>query len=291
MFASRNQQTIAGPVTVEGFGYWSGNDVRLEFHPAPAGAGVVFVRRDLAGCPRIPARVAYRVEAPRRTCLQAGDAAVDMVEHVMAALGGLQIDNCEVWVDGREMPGCDGSSRPFVAALDSAGRVIQDAPRPQHVVRRPIRLGTDEIWFEALPPLRDETLLEYSLDYGAEGPIGRQQFQIVLTPESFRAELAPCRTFMLKAEADQLLEQGLGGRTTCRDLLVFDRDGPIDNPLRFDDECVRHKLLDMVGDLTLSACRLVGRFRAHRSGHRLNAELVRALVAPCERAQLKRRCA
>jgi len=291
MYSTRNQRTIARPAAVEGFGYWHGKDVRVEFRPAAPCTGVVFVRRDLKGCPRIPARVRYRVEQPLRTCLRKGEAYVEMIEHVMASLAGLKIDNCEVWADQPEMPGCDGSSQPFVEALDEAGIVEQDALKPRSIVRQVIRLGTARCWLEARPPFGDKTLLRYQLDYGPKSPIGTQIFQLSPTPESFRRELARSRTFVLKSEADWLLAQGLGQRTTYRDVLVFDENGPIDNQLRFHDECARHKLLDMVGDLALAGCELVGRFFAYKSGHRLNAEMIRALMAETEFAPSWKRCA
>jgi UDP-3-O-acyl-N-acetylglucosamine deacetylase len=222
------------------------------------------------------------VETPRRTSLRCGDAVVEMVEHVLAALAGLKIDNCEVWVDEAEMPGCDGSALPFVQALDAAGIVEQDAVAPRRVVCDVLRLGGEESWIEARPIGSATPVIRYLLDYGLCSAIGRQTFELALTPESFRSELAPCRTFMLKAEADWLLAQGLGRRATPRDLLVFGDDGPIDNRQRFPDECVRHKLLDMVGDLALAGCDLAGRFLACRSGHRLNADLVRALLTRTE---------
>src|SRR5437764_11915687 len=121
MHALRKQRTIGREASVQGFGFWSGRDVQLVFRPAAADSGVVFVRSDLDSQPRIKAVVAQRIETPRRTTLRSGGASVEMVEHVMAALAGLQIDNCEVWVDEAEMPGCDGSSLPFVTALENAG--------------------------------------------------------------------------------------------------------------------------------------------------------------------------
>ena len=136
MEATRHQRTIAAPATMQGVGYWTGRDVRVEFRPAPADTGIVFVRADLEGCPRIPATVEQRVETPRRTVLRCGNATVDMVEHIMAALAGLQVDNCELWVDQPEMPGCDGSSLPFVEVLRTAGIVEQTALRRRHVIRR-----------------------------------------------------------------------------------------------------------------------------------------------------------
>jgi UDP-3-O-acyl N-acetylglucosamine deacetylase len=290
MDTTRNQHTIAARATVDGFGYWEGRDVRLEFRPAEPDTGVVFVRRDLTGRPRIAARVDNRTETPRRTTLRVGDARVEMIEHVMAALAGLEIDNCEVWTDQAEMPGCDGSSEPFVRALDAVGIVPQDAPRPRCVLSTLTRLGDAASWVESRPSPGDRTVLCYQLDYGGKGSIGRQTFELALTPQSFRAEVAPCRTFMLKTEADWLLAQGLGRRVTGRDLLVFGDQGPIDNTLRFPDECVRHKLLDLIGDLALAGCDWTGRFNAYRSGHRLNADLVRTLLAANEQ-QSRRRCA
>lgn len=288
MFARRHQHTIARPACVSGFGYWSGRDINVEFHPAETDTGVVFVRTDLPGAPRIPASVAHRRAMPRRTNLTAGQASVEMIEHVMAALGGLEIDNCEVRVDSAEMPGLDGSALLLIEALDDSGIVEQSARRGRTPVRKPLRLGTDECWIEARPCCSGRTILQYELDYGPENPIGRQRMELVLTPETFRRELAPCRTFMLQSEADILRQKGLGNRVTYQDVLVFGPGGPIENSLRFPDECVRHKLLDMVGDLALAGCDLAGRFSAYRSGHQLNTELVQTLLAKQQTRELKR---
>ena len=150
------------------------------------------------------------------------------------------------------------------------------------IVRQLVRLGTDESWVEARPVASWGLSIKFHLDYGADNPIGRQMLALPVTPDSFRRELAASRTFMLKSEADWLLAQGLGQRVTERDLLVFDGAGPIDNQLRFRDECVRHKALDLIGDLALAGCDLIGHFVAYRSGHRLNADLVRILLAEGE---------
>lgn len=280
--ATRLQRTLGKTVSVSGFGYWSGRDVTVEFRPAPANTGVVFVRQDLEPAARIPASVNFRIETPRRTTLTRGGASVEMVEHILAALAGLRIDNCEVWVDAPEMPGCDGSSLAFVEALDAAGIVEQHEKRAQLIVRDTIRLGNEDGWVEARPTSDAPLAIKYRLDYGLQGPIGRQTLSLAVTPESFRAELASSRTFLLKQEADWLREQGLAQRATLRDLLVFDDEGPIENELRFPDECVRHKMLDLIGDLALTGCDLIGQFTAYRSGHRLNAELAKALLTEAE---------
>lgn len=291
MHSRRNQQTIAAPASVSGVGYWSGEAIRVEFRPAPADSGIVFVRTDLDGCPRISATIHNRFEMPLRTTLRCGEASVEMVEHIMAALSGLEVDNCEIHVDRPEMPGCDGSCLPFVDALLTVGVVEQSSPRRRQVITRTIRMGNERSWIEARPCRSDKTILSYDLDFGANNPIGRQSLELSLSPRHFRMNLAPSRTFMLEAEAEALKQQGLGQQATCKDLLVFGPQGPIDNTLRFPDECVRHKLSDMVGDLALAGCDLVGRFVAFRSGHRLNAELVREIVAEGQRQEEWKRCA
>lgn len=263
----------------------------MEFHPAPADTGVVFVRTDLPTPVRIPAHVARRVESPRRTTLCFGPAAVEMVEHILAALAGLQIDNCEVRVDAEEMPGCDGSALAFVAALDGAGVVTQNAPRRALQVRRTIRVGTADSWVEARPTGAPGMSVRFLLDYGPHSPIGKQSITLPITPDSFRRELADCRTFVLLSEAQWLRSRGLAQRASYNDLLVFDQNGPIENRLRRHDECARHKALDLVGDLALAGVDLLGHFVAHRSGHRLNAELVRMLLSESEVTQDRRMCA
>jgi UDP-3-O-acyl N-acetylglucosamine deacetylase len=290
MHALRKQRTISQPVSVFGFGFWSGRDVHLEFRPAAQDSGITFVRKDAAGA-RINAVVSNRIETPRRTTLSCGRVSVEMVEHVMAAFAGMQIDNCEVWVDEAEMPGCDGSSLPFVEALRQAGVVEQPAPRSQLVIRNITRLGTDDAWVEARPGTDAGLNIKFRLDYGSGNAIGRQSLHLSVTPDSFRRELAPARTFVLQEEARWLVERGLGKRATYQNVLVFDNDGPVQNELRFRDECVRHKALDLLGDLALAGCDLVGQFIAHRSGHRLNAELVKALLNEEEIIEDRRRSA
>lgn len=288
MYVPRQQRTIARSASVAGFGYWSGADVRVEFRPAPPDSGITFVRGDLSPAVRIRAKVDHRIDAPRRTVLRSGGAVVEMVEHIMAALFGLQIDNCEVWVDNPEMPGCDGSSQAFVEALVKAGIETQPTMRRAIVVREVTRLGDKNVWIEARPSPTAGLSVKFHLDYGPGNCVGEQTFSLPVNVDSFRRELAPSRTFLLKSEADWLLSQGLGTRVTPKDLLIFDADGPIDNPLRFRDECVRHKTLDLIGDLALAGCDLVGHFVAYRSGHRLNADLVRSLLSEAAPMEFRR---
>jgi UDP-3-O-[3-hydroxymyristoyl] N-acetylglucosamine deacetylase len=277
-FLLRQQQTIAKPIAVEGFGFWSGLDVRVEFRPAAPNVGIRFLRGDLPGTPVVPAVAANRVEVPRRTNLQADGATVEMVEHLLAALAGLQIDNCDVLLNRPEIPGCDGSSLPFAAALCSVGVVQQAEVRRTLVVSHETRVGDAECWIEAKPNPDDGLSIEYCLDYGKDSPIGRQELKISPSSRTFCEELAAARTFILQHEAEQLRAQGLGHRVTCENLLVFDDQGPVGNELRFPDECVRHKTLDLIGDLALADCDVQGTICAYRSGHRLNVELVKLLM-------------
>ena len=278
MPSSRLQQTIGHTVSVAGIGYWSGQDVQVEFRPAPADAGITFVRDDLGPAARIPASVEHRVDLSRRTSLQKGTARVDMIEHVMAALGGMQVDNCEVGVTAAEMPACDGSAMDFVEALDVVGVVQQrEAARPL-VVHENVRAGSTDCWIEARPTRRDRLTIEFHLDYRAHRAIGSQSLTIEITPDSFRREIARARTFVLEHEAAQFVAQGKGTRVTPQDILIFGVEGPIENLLRYEDECVRHKILDVIGDLALANRPIVGHVVAFRSGHHLNAQLVESLL-------------
>jgi UDP-3-O-acyl N-acetylglucosamine deacetylase len=278
MPVARRQRTIARPVWVAGFGYFSGRDARVEFWPAAENSGITFVRHDLGPNARVPAAVSLRIDAPRRTSLELNGVRVEMVEHVLAALAGLGIDNCEVWVDAPEMPGCDGSSLAFVEALDQAGVIDQRRSVRQIAVDRVLRVGDDEAWITASPPRSAGLSVSFELDFGPGNPIGRQRYTLDVAPHSFREELAACRTFIPQEAAEAMLAQGIGQRVTPKDLLIFGPHGPIDNELRFADECVRHKVLDVVGDLALTGCEVVGHIVAYRSGHRLHAELARQLL-------------
>ncbi|MEX2173641.1 MAG: UDP-3-O-acyl-N-acetylglucosamine deacetylase [Pirellulaceae bacterium] len=278
MTALRKQRTLARPCAVAGFGYWSGRDVTVELLPAPPRSGIVFVRRDTDPVRRIAASVRQRIEVPRRTTLAGDGVQVEMVEHVLAALYGLGVDNCEVWCDAPELPGLDGSCLPLVEALQEVGLVEQPAARRRLIVTDVTRVGNDECWVEARPAKTDTLSIKYKLDFGPNNPIGRQTIELNVTPQSFATELAPARTFLMQDEAQWLKSRGLGMRVTHRDLLVFSDEGPLDNELRFENECVRHKALDLVGDLALAGCDLIGQIIAHKSGHRLNADLVKALL-------------
>lgn len=275
----RTQRTIARSATVHGYGLFHGVDVALTLLPAPEYHGIVFQRVDSPARVLIPARVEYVVPQPRRTVLSRLGAQVETVEHVLAALAGMRIDNCIVQLDAPECPNGDGSSRVFVDAIDRAGIARQSAPASEWAVEESIRIddeATGARW-QARPAPVDELQIDYELSNPYPG-CDRQALGLKITPETFIGELASARTFVRESEVHSLRAMGLGRRTTPRDLLVFDERGqPLDNALRRPDECVRHKILDCLGDFALAGGRLYGRFDGHRTGHRHNHELIRCI--------------
>lgn len=277
--SQRQQRTIGEEVEAHGTGLFTGAEVTLRFVPAPAGSGIVFQRVDLPGMPRIPGRIEYAVQLPRRTVLACDGARVEMVEHIMAAFYGLQVDNCLVQLNGPEIPGFDGSCQAIVDCLSAAGFVEQDGRRPLFHVLATHRVVDEQGDAEAVaqPMVRPGLAVSYQLDYGPRSVIPAQNLTVLVTPESFRQELAAARTFILESEITALRAQGYGLKTTTRDLLVFGRDGVVDNELHWPDECARHKILDCIGDFALGGCDLSGHFSAYRSGHRLNRELIHRL--------------
>lgn len=274
----RYQRTLARPAEVAGRGLLTGASVRLRFRPAPPDTGVVLVRTDLRSRPPIPAVIDQVSGVQRRTTLGHAPAQVMLVEHVLAALAGLRIDNCYLELNGPEPPGLDGSAMKFVQVLQGAGLVIQPARREIWRVTAPVRVAQPGATLTLHPATGNELKVSYILDYGPQAPIPRQIYTTVITPETFANKLAGCRTFLLEAEALELRRQGLGLQLTTADLLVFGSAGPIGNRLRSADEPARHKVLDVVGDLALLGHDLRGHVVAYRSGHALNIELVCVLA-------------
>lgn len=290
MRASRQQTTIASPCSLSGRGYWSGEANTLTFLPAPANSGIRFVRSDYPGQPSVEAVAENRVSMPLRTrlsssTLEQGKTEFDMIEHVMSALYGLGIDNAEVHCTAAEMPGFDGSSHPVALILDSAGKVELDQPRATLKVTETHQIGDDQS-FVRVEPSEGETLqLEYRLDYGPNNSIRPATFSAALDPKLYLNEIAPARTFISQADAAELQRRGIAGHVTERDLLVFGEEGPINNQVRFDDECARHKALDVVGDLALAGIDLLGRVTAYRSGHQLNGQMAEYLRETYQKTQ------
>jgi UDP-3-O-acyl N-acetylglucosamine deacetylase len=273
----RQQRTLAAPAEVTGVGFVAGKRVTARFLPAPAGTGLVFRRTDLPGAPAVPATAAAVTGTDRRTTLGPPAAGVTLVEHALAALAGLRLDNCTIELDGPEPPGLDGSAVGFVAALAAAGAVIQTARRPVWTVAEPRVVTAGGATIALHPTDQPGLMVSYRLDYGPATPIPPQAHTLELTPENFVREVASCRTFLTEPEAHALRAAGVGRHLTPADVLVFGRHGPVGNRLRFADEPARHKVLDLVGDLALCGFDLAGHVVAYRSGHALNTRLAAAL--------------
>lgn len=259
-----------------GRGLFCGWPVTARFKPAPAGSGVTFVRTDRDMPVRIPARIEHVLPRARRTSLKNGVAEIDTVEHCLAAIRGLGIDNIEVELTSGEVPSADGSAEPFVEQLLQAGIVEQPLERSQFHVSAPVRVTEGDAELVAWPNDAERLDIVYEMDYGRNS-LGSQVFSFSLDRDDFRREIAPARTFVLEEEAKFLQANGLGRHLTYSDVLVIGHDGPIDNSYRFADECVRHKILDLIGDLMLMGSFICGRVYARKSGHSLNHELVRRL--------------
>lgn len=266
------QRTIGRAGSISGVGLHTGVATTLTFRPAPPDWGVRFFRVDLPDSPQIPVTVACTASAQRRTTLERGGVELHTVEHVLAAVAGLGIDNLAIEVDANEVPEVDGSALPFVRLLKECGIVEQERPRSVYRLRQPTCVGDASAGIMAFPC--DGLELSYTLDYG-HPILRRSTVSVRLDPETFEREVAGARTFCLKEEADALRAQGLGKGATLENTIVVTRDGVLnEGPLRFPDEFARHKLLDLVADLSLLGMALEARIVANRSGHALNRELV-----------------
>ncbi len=273
------QRTISREIQLDGIGLFSGEPSTVTIAPAGVGAGITFVRQEGDHIATIPALVSNVLKRPRRTCLRNGTLHVETVEHCLAALNGLGINNAVVRIAGGltgEVPAVDGSSQPYVEAINNAGIVEQDGEVQPLVIRRALQVTSGDATIAALPGPTDK--LEILYDFEAPEPIGRQLFSFHLGDDDFGKQIAPARTFIFEHEAQELRARGMGKHLTARDLLVISPRGPIENQYRFADECVRHKVLDLIGDIALAGRPIRGRILAHKSGHELNHLLVRRLL-------------
>lgn len=272
------QRTVRGAVTLSGVGLQTGKAVSMTLKPAPADSGVNFVRTDLPNRPLLNVRSldlrGGLFNFARRTTLGAGPLQIQTTEHLLAALSGLSIDNIVIELDNEELPGLDGSAKDFVDLIKGAGYSQQDKPRAALDIRGKVRCEGGGASLEITPS--DSFRISYALDY-PDPAIGRQSFSMVVTEETFEKEIAPARTFCLEREAKALLAMGLGKGASYKNTLVLGPNGPVGNKLRFPDEPVRHKVLDLIGDLYLLGMPVKGHVIAVKSGHKLNLELVKKL--------------
>lgn len=268
---------------MNGVGIHTGEAVSIRVLPAPADCGIVFVRTDLPHRPAIPVKSAQLVDVDksiRRTTLSKDGVVVQTVEHLMAALWGAGIDNAYVEITGPETPGLDGSAIQFLEQFREAGNTDQALPRRTITLREPIHVEEGNASITLFPDrvLKVSYLLSYS------HPLLKSQLAVFEQDgiDTFAEQIAPARTFCLKEEADSLKAAGFGKGASYENTLVLGQAGVINNTLRFDDECARHKLLDLLGDLFLLGAHLRARVVAIKSGHPLNVKLLKKLTQAME---------
>lgn len=276
-----HQYTIAAPIAFVGIGLHSGERSTMRLQPAAAGTGVTLLRRDLP-----PGEQVFPVHwgAVRRSalCTVIGNRhghQVMTVEHLLSALAALGIDNVAIELDGPEVPIMDGSALPYVEALENVGLRRLDAPRDAIVIRRAIRLQQGQNWAELLPD--ESRRITVRIDFDAQ-VIGTQTISIDITPSTFRREIAPARTFGFLSDVEKLRAVGLARGGSVENCIVLDDEKVANGDLRFDDEFVRHKVLDLVGDLVLLGRPLSGRITASRAGHALHSKFVSELLRKAE---------
>lgn len=306
-----NQQTIGKPVTISGVGLHTGNKSNMTFHPAAPNTGIYFRRADLEGGPQLKADIDNVIDISRGTTIGKGPVIVHTVEHVMAAIAGLSIDNVIVELDNNEPPVIDGSAIPFVHALKEAGIVQQDSPRDYLVIERTIVYSEDKRGVDIVVFPSDEFRITFLIDY-KNPALGTQYTAIYSMKDEFETEFAPARTFCFLSEVEALYKQGLikGGNLDNAIVIIdrevdkseigrlkemlhvtadvkFEMNGYLaSTPLRFKNEPVRHKALDLLGDLALLGVPLKAHIQAARSGHAANVELVKKIRKEYEKIQI-----
>jgi UDP-3-O-[3-hydroxymyristoyl] N-acetylglucosamine deacetylase/3-hydroxyacyl-[acyl-carrier-protein] dehydratase len=273
------QKTIKNPVVLSGIGLHTGKPVRMTIKPAGDNEGVCFVRTDLPGRPSVKVTAANAVmdeKVTRCTAVECQGVRIYTVEHLMAALNGLGLDNVTIEIDAQELPGLDGSSLEFVKALQRSPIIEQQADKNIFVIQEPIVVANKTSTIVVAP--HDQLNISYTLDY--DHPLLRSQFfSQSVEPPSFAEELAGARTFCLESETHEIKARGLAKGANYQNTLVMSAKGPLQNTLRFSDECARHKVLDIIGDLFLLGYPVKGAVYATKSGHALNRILVKKIEA------------
>src|SRR5688572_15008826 len=260
------QHTLRRSISCTGIGLHSGNKVTLSLKPAPADFGIRFRRTDL-GCLEIPATVQHLAGINYATGLSRDAGSVDTVEHLLSALSSLGVDNLIVELNHPEVPIMDGSAAPWVYLINEAGLKRQSAPRQYLKVLRPISLSRGDKRIAVYPS--DHFKVTYSIAF--DHPLLRHQSRTMrLTEEAFVDDIAPARTFTFLKEVEMLRQQGLALGGSLENAIVIGDTGVLNNGLRFDDEFVRHKILDVIGDMALVGRPIIGHLVAHRGGHALH---------------------
>ncbi|MFQ5719172.1 MAG: UDP-3-O-acyl-N-acetylglucosamine deacetylase [Acidobacteriota bacterium] len=266
--------TIARSLETRGTGLHSGKRIRLRLEPAAPGAGLVFVRTDRDGV-EIPATVDHLADLAYATTVAAAGVSVGTVEHLLSAVAGLGIDDLRILVDAPEVPALDGSARGFVSLLADAGRVRTPHARDVLRILRSVSVRDGERWMRIDPADRFE--IRYTIDFD-HPVIGHSERRFSGDARVYAREIAPARTFCRVEDVPGLRRAGLAAGGSYDNAVVVGRDGLVNGPLRFPDEFVRHKILDLLGDLALLGAPVLGRVTAVRAGHALHARLMTALL-------------
>jgi len=273
------QKTIKNPVTLSGIGLHTGKTVHLTIKPAKDNEGISFVRTDLPSRPSIKATAANAVmdeKVTRCSAVECQGVRIYTIEHLMAALNGLGIDNVTIEIDGEELPGLDGSSLEFLKALERGAILEQQSDKNIFAIQEPIVVSNKTSSIVIVP--HDQFSVSYTMDY--DHPLMRSQFfSQSVDVHSFAKELAAARTFCLESEANEIKAYGLGKGANYKNTLVMSAKGPLENALRFPNECARHKVLDILGDMFLLGYPVKGAIYATKSGHALNRALVKKIEA------------
>ena len=270
------RRTLASDVTVVGTALHAGGRVRMTLSPAAPGTGIVFRRSDLEA--DIPARYDAVSETNLGTVVSRDGASVGVVEHLMAAAAGAEIDDLLVILDGPEPPILDGDALSYLTLLESAGFKTQTAPRRAIKVLKRVEVAHKDATAALVPA--DALEYDMEIDFPQTAAIGRQSLRFAFSRDAFRRDIAPARTFGFLHELDMLRKMNRGHGASLDNTLAIDGDAVVNASLmRFPDEFVRHKILDAVGDMALAGAGLVARFEGRRSGHGLNNALLRALFA------------
>ena len=272
----QKETTLAKPVSYQGVGLHSGKNVHIEFRPAPAGTGIVLLRTDLPGTPEIRAVAENVTSTLRATTVEENGNKVFTIEHMMSALHALRIDNCYIALDAEEPPVADGSSLTYFRLLRSAGKAEQGRERREIVIDKVYRIDDEKTGRFVLVLPYDGFRVSFT-SVNPHKLIGIQYEDFLVDEAVYEKEIAPARTIAYEGEIRQLRAMGLGLGGTMENVIVYNDDGWL-NPLHFDDELVRHKILDVIGDL-----RLAGMIRGHviaaASGHALNTQLAKKIAA------------
>lgn len=270
------QHTLAHPTSISGVGLHSGQPATLTMHPAPVGTGVVFYQKTSSEVHTCPAYIKHLRPMDLCTTIGINGFQIQTVEHLLSALAGLEVDNAYLELDGNEIPAVDGSAAPFVEVLQSTGLVKQSQLRTYLKIVHPISVGDDSRSLTVYPASLPK--ISYSIDY-SHPLIQNQTYEYDCSSTEFQRNIAGARTFAFRHEVEYLWSRGLGIGGSLENTLVFSETDLLnDTGFRFHDECVRHKILDLVGDLSLLGIPVIGHFVADRGGHSLHAELVQAIL-------------